>query len=159
MKDSSWLQYSFGPKASKVSGSRLLPESHFIYIHKYIYWISLSRECFSFTGRRRCTERKCNGCIIGKMLLSLALNLEFLLTSGIFLLPLGESGFVWVSCHLSTFILDAEEIIKSDWKIRPWNSWYRSVRPVYHLPSSKSWHLFDSSPLPASVKEKCWLLW
>lgn len=46
------------------------------------------------------------------MLLSLALKVEFLLTSGIFLLPLGESGFVWVSCHLSTFILDPEELIK-----------------------------------------------
>lgn len=49
-----------------------------------------------------------------KKLLSLALKVEFLLTSGIFLFPLGESGFVWVSCHLSTFILNPEEIVRSD---------------------------------------------
>lgn len=38
MNGSSGFQHGFGPKASSVSGSRLLPASHFLYIYanKYI---------------------------------------------------------------------------------------------------------------------------
>lgn len=135
MRDLGWFQHSFSPKASRVSGSRILPALHFRYIHKYIHWISvisvfiLQEGGDAQKGNVMAAYRK------KKKLLSLALKVEFLLTSGIFLFPLGESGFVWVSCHLSTFILNPEENIKSDWKIRLWNSWYRSVRPVYRLPS------------------------
>lgn len=37
MKGSSGFQHSFSPKACRVSGSKFLPESLYIYIHKCIY--------------------------------------------------------------------------------------------------------------------------
>lgn len=58
MKGSSGFQHGFSPKACRVSGSRFLPASHFIYIHKYIYILDLTYSWVFFFYRKEDMHRE-----------------------------------------------------------------------------------------------------